>query len=149
MEQSGNIGIAIKTLANLLRQHGHVGMACGETHSTGMQGWILSYVYLHREEDVFQRDIEARFHIRRSTVTGILHRMENNGLIERVSVPQDARLKKLVLTPKALEVQLRICGRLDAIEARLTQGLSAAETRAFLQTAEKMRRNLENDPVSL
>ena len=40
--------------------------------------------------------------ITRSTVTNILQLMERKGYIERRSVPQDARLKQLVLTEEGI-----------------------------------------------
>ncbi len=51
---------------------------------------------------MFQRDIEREFSITRSTVTNILQLMERKGYIERRSVPQDARLKQLVLTEEGI-----------------------------------------------
>ena len=69
---------------------------------TPMHGWILSYLYHHTDAPVFQRDIEREFSITRSTVTNILQLMERKGYIERRSVPQDARLKQLVLTEEGI-----------------------------------------------
>ena len=65
---------------------------------TPMHDWIMSYLYWHKNEAVYQRDIEREFSITRSTVTNILQLMERKGYIERQSVPQDARLKRLILT---------------------------------------------------
>ena len=70
----------------------------GVEQATPMHGWIIEYLYRHRNEPVFQRDIEREFSITRSTVTNILQLMERKGYIQRLSVPQDARLKQLVLT---------------------------------------------------
>ena len=67
---------------------------------TPMHEWILSYLFWHRDEPVYQRDIEREFSITRSTVTNILQLMERKGYITRQSVEQDARLKQLVLTEK-------------------------------------------------
>ena len=53
--------------------------------ATPMHGWIIGYLYRHR-----------------STVTNILQLMERKGYIERRSVPQDARLKQLVLTEEGI-----------------------------------------------
>ena len=69
---------------------------------TPMHGWILSYLYHHTDAPVFQRDIEREFSITRSTVTNILQLMERKGYIRRQSVPQDARLKQLVLTEEGV-----------------------------------------------
>ena len=71
--------------------------------ATPMHGWIIEYLYRHRDEPVFQRDIEREFSITRSTVTNILQLMERKGYIQRLSVPQDARLKQLVLTEEGIQ----------------------------------------------
>ena len=46
---------------------------------TPMHEWILSYLFWHRDEPVYQRDIEREFSITRSTVTNILQLMERKG----------------------------------------------------------------------
>ena len=74
----------------------------GVEQATPMHGWIIEYLYRHRDAAVFQRDIEREFSITRSTVTNILQLMERKGYIERRSVPQDARLKQLVLTEEGI-----------------------------------------------
>ena len=43
---------------------------------TPMHDWIMSYLYWHKNEPVYQRDIEREFSITRSTVTNILQLME-------------------------------------------------------------------------
>ena len=89
----------IRRVDNLIfRRINQFARANGVEQATPMHGWIIEYLYRHRDEPVFQRDIEREFSITRSTVTNILQLMERKGYIERQSVPQDARLKKLVLT---------------------------------------------------
>lgn len=59
----------------------------------------LGYLSIMRDgEDVYQRDIETFFKLRRSTVSSLLNTLERKGLLRREPVPHDARLKKLVLT---------------------------------------------------
>ena len=50
--------------------------------ATPMHGWIIGYLYRHRDTPVFQRDIEREFSITRSTVTNILQLMERKGYTE-------------------------------------------------------------------
>ena len=89
----------LRRVDNLIfRRLNQFSRANGVEQTTPMHGWIIEYLYRHRDEPVFQRDIEREFSITRSTVTNILQLMERKGYIERRSVPQDARLKKLVLT---------------------------------------------------
>ena len=70
----------------------------GNGDMTMMQGWIIGYLYRNQKKEIFQKDLEAEFSIARSTATGILQLMEKKGYLMRQSVPNDARLKKLVLT---------------------------------------------------
>ena len=102
MEYQEDLGFQIRTLSHLVkRMVDQTAFSGTDAHPTGVQGWILGYLYTNQDKEVFQRDIQQQFSIRRSTVTGILQLMEKNGLITRSSVDRDARLKKLELTPYA------------------------------------------------
>ena len=93
----------IRRVDNLIfRRINQFARANGVEQATPMHGWIIEYLYRYREEPVFQRDIEREFSITRSTVTNILQLMERKGYIRRLSVPQDARLKQLVLTEEGV-----------------------------------------------
>lgn len=93
----------IRRVDNLIfRRINQFARANGVEQATPMHGWIIEYLYRHRDEPVFQRDIEREFSITRSTVTNILQLMERKGYIRRLSVPQDARLKQLVLTEEGV-----------------------------------------------
>ena len=93
----------LRRVDNLIfRKINQFARANGVEQATPMHGWIIEYLYRHRDEPVFQRDIEREFSITRSTVTNILQLMERKGYIRRLSVPQDARLKQLVLTEEGV-----------------------------------------------
>ena len=68
---------------------------------TRVQCATLHYLYDHRDEDVFQKDIEAEFSISGATATNILKGLERQALIMREPMPEDARLKKIVLQKRA------------------------------------------------
>ena len=104
---------------------------------------IIGYLYENRGKEVFQRDIQAQFSIRRSTVTGILQLMEKNGLITRSSVERDARLKKLELTPRAVQLHERIGRSVRQVEDRLNQSLTPQEKQEFLRLCGKIRASLK------
>lgn len=110
---------------------------------TGTHGWVIRYLYENKDNDIFQRDIEKTFGVRRSTVTSMLQIMEKNGLITRGSVPYDSRLKKITPTEKALELHRQISYEIDAIEAELSAGLSEEEIASFIATIEKIKKNLQ------
>ncbi len=138
------IGLQLRLLNNLIKRQINTGDVFKQMHElTGTHGYIVKYLMDHRGEEVFQRDIERTFSIRRSTASGILNLMEKNGLIKRESVQEDARLKKLVLTPKAIDLNNRITKELEANELLMVQGLSEQELDTFFAVLEKIKNNLE------
>jgi MarR family transcriptional regulator, repressor for mepA len=138
------IGFEIKVLANLIKRNlDDSTLDDGEDGLTGMQGWIIGYIRSNADRAVFQRDLEKYFNIRRATVTGVLQGMERNGLIVRESVEHDARLKKIILTPKAVTLLEQIVNRFNEFENKLRSGLNEEEIAAFFTIAEKLKRNLE------
>jgi DNA-binding MarR family transcriptional regulator len=144
MEKMRLVGPEIKTLSNMIKRRIDSSKVISEVDKlTGMHGWFIGYLYNHSDRDIFQRDIEEEFSIRRSTATGILQLMEKNGLITREPVKQDARLKKLVLTPKAIAVHEEITGEIEKIESDLIKGLTEEEIETFLSLINKMKKNME------
>ena len=76
---------------------------------TGIQSHALHYILVKSAEGpVYQRDVEGVFGVSRSTVTGMLQQMERDGLIRRDSVEGDGRLKCLIPTQKAIEMDERV-----------------------------------------
>ena len=114
-------------------------------NTTAINRWVISYLYNNRDNDIFQKDIENLFSIRRSTASNMLQLMEQKGLISRVSVEGDARLKKLVLTPRAEEIYLRAQSVKEEIDERLIADVSKEELDVCVRVLEKMSRNLLRD----
>lgn len=107
MSNTIDIGRKISVISNKIRHLFDASFA--GSGITGTQASILYFIYTNSEyRDVFQRDIEAEFDIRRSSVTSVLNGMERNGFINREPVKEDARLKKLVLTDKAVEMSTHV-----------------------------------------
>ena len=111
---------------------------------TGAQSRVMHYILVKcADGPVFQRDVESIFGLSRSTATGILQLMEKNGLILRESVASDARLKSLIPTEKAAQLDEQIGESLHQTEQRLTNGLSSTQLALFLETAAHMSANLD------
>ena len=110
----------------------------GVEQATPMHGWIIGYLYRHRDTPVFQRDIEREFSITRSTVTNILQLMERKGYIERRSVPQDARLKQLVLTEKGRQFHENTMLALHQTDEYVASLLTEEENTELLRLLNKL-----------
>ena len=111
---------------------------------TPMHEWILSYLFWHRDEPIYQRDIEREFSITRSTVTNILQLMERKGYIERQSVPQDARLKRLVLTEKGACIREKTMQALHQTDEFVESLLTPEENAELLRLLNKLRKGLQS-----
>lgn len=109
---------------------------------TFMHGWIIAYLYDNLNKDIFQKDIETEFGISRSTVTNIVKLMEKKGYITRVSVENDARLKKLVLTDKGKSVKVYFDVSIEENEKLFRKILSLEETEIFLNLIRKLRKGI-------
>ena len=132
MKGERHVGGEIRVLSNLIKRCMDDGMP---PETTGMQGWIIGFLHRNEDRDMFQRDVEAEFNIRRSTATGILQLMEKNGFLLREPVAYDARLKKLV--------HEGVISRIRATEARITKDVTPEELEQFFAITAKFRRNLE------
>ena len=119
----------------------------GVDEVTMMHGWIIRYLYENREQDIFQKDIEQRFAVGRSTVTNLLQLMEKKGFIRRESVKQDARLKKVILTEKGIESQESFEDIVEHIEEELSEGISEEEPYIFYKVLDQINQNVKKYEV--
>lgn len=144
MERKMTVGHQLKVTGNRARRLAEasipVEMRCEVTEG---QGRVLGFLYHNRDRAVFQRDVEAEFSITRATASKTLSAMERGGLICRRSVEEDARLKRLELTEKAMEHMHRIHRGMVEFERELVRGMTEEEQRTLLALLEKVERNAE------
>lgn len=134
----------LRRVNNLIfRKIGQIARTNGVEAVTPMHGWIMEYLYRNSDTPVFQRDIEREFSITRSTVTNILQLMERKGYIERQSVPQDARLKRLVLTEKGACIREKTMQALHQTDEFVESLLTPEENAELLRLLNKLRKGLQ------
>ena len=110
---------------------------------TFVQTRTIGYLIANQDHDVFQRDLEKELRIRRSTASEILNVLERDGYLYRASAQQDARLKKLVLTEKALQLNQKMTENIDRMEALLSQSISQQDQEHFFSVLDQIKKNLE------
>ena len=142
---SKNVGQSLRCLQRLIHQKVEVFKVESKDDLTLVQAHTLRYLDEHKEEDVFQRDIEKVLNVRRSTCTEILNVLERDGYIERHSVNNDKRLKKLVLTAKTKELHLTISKNVERLEALLKKDINEEELEIFFKVIDKMKQNVKED----
>ncbi|WP_027438642.1 MarR family winged helix-turn-helix transcriptional regulator [Lachnospira multipara] len=114
------------------------------TGINGAEGRVIHYLILNQDKITFQKDVEIEFDLRPSSASELLKRMEKKGLIERMSVESDARLKKIVLTDKSREHEERITRDLLKFEADTQVGISDEDLDVFDRVTNIIMANLKN-----
>lgn len=110
---------------------------------TIMQKHILKYILLETmHRDLYQKDIEEEFQIRKSTVTGYVQLMEKNGFLIRESDKEDARKKRLVPTAKAEKLRVKILEDINQIEKIMVEGIKEEDVTTCKQVLYHVLENL-------
>ncbi len=141
------IGRELLRMSNVIRRYlCHAKGNCrpgDEATSTNLR--IIRFLKANENRDVYQKDVEKEFGITRSTASRVLVLMEEKGLVKRLSVEQDARLKKLVLTEKSslLGEKMRIVG--EQTDVKLLEGFTEEEKQQLFSFIDRMVNNLETE----
>jgi len=110
---------------------------------TSIQSRIIRFLYLESQKrDVYQKDIEEEFNIRRSSVTSVLQLLEKKGYIKRVSVKDDKRLKKIVLTGTGKLIQEKVHSLIQEGEQKLKDELTEEELKIFMDILLRLSKRL-------
>lgn len=141
LEKKVEVGRKIEMLSRQIRRK--VDESISSQDLTAKQAMILLVIYdLSKVKDVYAKDIEDAFDMRRATVTGILQLMEKNRIIVREENNIDGRLKSIRLTQKAINLRLKMKKNIQKVESNLLSDLSKEEIETFLKIMEKMSHNL-------
>ena len=107
-----------------------------------LQAKILKYILDHKEEVVCGKDLENYLHVSKATISEVLMAMEKSAIIKRISIPDDARAKRIVLTDTSLERFQELEKNFQSINEELLHGVSKKELTCFLNVLQKMKNNI-------
>ena len=141
------VGIAVKKIDNMISREVIKETKENELLLSPIQVRIIKLIKKNSRngKEVFQRDIENKFEIRRSTTSGILNTMEKNGLIKRENSSIDKRQNKIIITEYGEEIFLKIKRNMSKLEKRIVKNISEDELNTFFNVIDKMKDNLEGD----
>ena len=108
-------------------------------------GWIIGYLYDHREEEIYQKDLERKFQIAPSTMTMILQSMQAVGYIERIPVSHDDRLKRIAVTPAGEEFHQKAIENLRLLEKRMVENIAPEDLEVFRRVYGQMISNMSEE----
>jgi DNA-binding MarR family transcriptional regulator len=138
------IGPQFKALGNIMKRYFENASSLKYAKSiTGENTFILSYLAKKDKEPIYQKDIEKRFAITRSTTSNVLSLMEKKNLINRLPVANDKRLKQIVLTEDAKTLHADIVKEIEDFEATMRKGFSEEEVTLLMSFIDRIKTNLE------
>lgn len=109
---------------------------------TQTQMQIIAYIIKHPNEEVYQKDLEEVLNLRRATVSGVLHTMEKNNLIKRVTDNKDTRAKKIILDCKAQYIFEQNRKKIEKLEEIIIKDISKSDMETFMKVIQKMKDNI-------
>ena len=107
-----------------------------------MQCATMRFLKEHENQDVFQKDLEEAFSITGATATNILKIMEKDGVITRVPMSYDARLKKLELTEKGVHLDEEARANVKRLEEGMKKGFTEEEMALFRNYLNRVTQNI-------
>lgn len=134
-------GLIHKVAHKMKREIDHANQKLGVS---GVQGRIIGYVRCEsKNRDVFQKDIEEHFELRGSSGTSTLQNLEKMGFIVRESIPTDQRLKRIVLTKKALDIHNQITKNIEQVEKEAFSSINKEEEQLLSDLLKRILNNIE------
>jgi MarR family transcriptional regulator for hemolysin len=97
---------------------------------------------LQRNEGLKQSELADLLEVQPITLTRLIDRLCDNGLIERRSDPSDRRAKRLFLTPAAKPVLEKVTAGAEAMMASVLAGLDKPTREAMRTSLTAMKSNL-------
>lgn len=112
---------------------------------TSVQFFVLEWIYFAaKERDVFQRDLEAALDVRRSTISNILKLLEGKGYVARENAAEDARLKRLALTPAGTRIYEEFKAHLATMAAEESRHFSKEEMDMLISLLKRLAKAVKD-----
>lgn len=117
----------------------------GEEDLSRAQGSVLHFIFLlGKKQNVYQKDIEQEFNIRRATASELLQKLENASYIIRLNDPDDKRLKRIEITKKGEMHVNKIQERIQKMETILCDQIQKEDLDVFFQVITQMYKNCKS-----
>ena len=108
-----------------------------------MQGMIMRYLIENQNKEVYQRELEDVFKVRKASISGVLQTMEKRNIIKKVPSKKDGRTNKIILTDTAVRKNEEMAKTFVDLENKLTKNISEEDLKTFYKVMHQMRTNIE------
>ena len=112
---------------------------------TILQKSILHFILFETmQRDLYQKDLEKEFKVRRSTASENLRLLEKKGYLYRECAKEDARLKKIIPTEKAVCLRGQLLKSIERTEEWIRQGIPEEDLKVFFRVLKQISANLSS-----
>ena len=112
---------------------------------TILQKSILHFILFETmQRDLYQKDLEKEFKVRRSTASENLRLLEKKGYLYRECAKEDARLKKVIPTEKGVCLRGQLLKSIERTEERIRQGIPEEDLKVFFRVLKQISANLSS-----
>ena len=94
--------------------------------------------FLWEEDGITQVELSSRSLIDRTTIGGLIDRLEQAGLLQRLPHPEDRRAYKISLTAAGKELELELAPLAEELHRAILAPLTPAEVDAFIVILQKL-----------
>jgi DNA-binding MarR family transcriptional regulator len=95
--------------------------------------------FLWQQDGMTQVELSEKSQVDRTTLGGLIDRLEKNGLVERHAHPKDRRAYQIRLTARAKELQAPLTECSKRSLAKFTNGLSEADLAELIRMLKILR----------
>ncbi len=105
---------------------------------TPQQFGVLAFLWI--QDGLSQAELSARSQIDRTTIGGIVDRLEKEGMVQRADDPDDRRAFKVMLSDKGKTMEDELCAVANRVLEKVVAPLSLEEHATLVRILEKIRR---------
>lgn len=141
-EQAARLRMAIARMARRLRQSASQGTG----HELGASS-IAALATVERAGPLTPSELAAAERVKRPTVTRIVARLVEEGMVDRGPDPEDGRCSLITITPSGKDLLKRLRNRKDAYLAQRLEDLPERDVATLRRAAAILERMLEEEPA--
>lgn len=106
---------------------------------------LLHFLAVNKDKEIYQKDIEKYLSLTPPSVSNKLKAFEKLDLVERKYSKKDTRLKQVLLTKKALEINEKLQKEMVSIETKIENILSPKQMKKLSSIIDDLKKVFEED----
>lgn len=110
---------------------------------TRTQRWALAYIVRAGSKGIVQAELARIMKVGKVSLGKTIKNLEELGMVERFSDPDDARVKKVTVTDAGLDKTIQLTVEVENLNKLLWQDIDEQQMQNFKSVLEKMMVNIE------